>query len=84
MIDTLGKPERIVQCTTADGSEGEIYWSYSLGFSCVISDGRVESINLFVNLNRTVLRLLQKLRRHLNWPVYQIGATVDVLENYSR
>jgi predicted Zn-dependent protease len=71
VIDTLGKPERIIRCTTADGSEGEIYWYYSLGFSSVISDGRVESINLSLNPNRTVLRLSPKLRQHLNWLVYR-------------
>lgn len=71
VTNTLGKPERIVRCSTADGSDAEIYWYYSLGFSCVISDGRSRALIFSSNPNRNALRLLPKLPRHLNWPEYQ-------------
>ena len=47
LVEVLKKPERVVQDTTTDGSAGEIYLYYSLGAAFVISEGRVESINLF-------------------------------------
>jgi hypothetical protein len=81
VIDTLGKPDRIVRCATADGSEGEIYWYYSLGFSCVISDGRVESINLFVQPQPDRPAAIAETPPAPELAGIPVGATVDVLEN---
>jgi hypothetical protein len=77
----LGKPDRIVRCTTADGSEGEMYWYYSLGFTCVISDGRVESVNLFVQPQPQRPTAIAEAPPAPELAGIPIGATVDVLEN---
>jgi predicted Zn-dependent protease len=81
VIDSLGKPERIVQCTTADGSEGVIYWYYSLGFSCVISEGRVESINLFVQPQPERPAAVAETPPAPELAGVPIGATVNALED---
>ena len=81
MISTLDKPERIVQSVTADGSKGEIYWYYSLGVACVISEGRVESINLFAQAQPQRPVAIAEIPPAPELAGVPIGATVDVLEN---
>jgi predicted Zn-dependent protease len=81
VTDTLGKPERIVQCTTADGSEGEIYWYYSLGVACVMSEGRVESINLFAQPQPDRPAAIAETPPPPELAGVSIGATVNILED---
>ena len=61
--------------------EGEIYWYYSLGFCCVISDGRVESINLFAQPQPDRPVAIAETPPAPELAGVPIGATVNVLED---
>jgi predicted Zn-dependent protease len=80
VIATLGKPERIAQCVTPDGSKGEIYWYYSLGVACVFFDERVENINLFAQPQPQRPAAIAEVPPAPELAGIPIGATVDMLE----
>jgi hypothetical protein len=64
-----------------DGSGGEIYWYYSLGVACVISDGRVAAINLFAQAQPQRPTAIGEVPPAPELAGIPIGATVDVLES---
>jgi predicted Zn-dependent protease len=81
VLSTLEKPERIVRCITADGSNGEIYWYYSLGVACVVSEGRVVGINLFAQPQSPRPLAIAETPPAPELAGVPIGATTDVLES---
>src|SRR5260370_3721043 len=81
VLSTAGEPERIARCVTADGSQGEIYWYYSLGVACVMSEGRVEAINLFAQAQPQRPTAIGEVPPAPELAGVPIGATVNALEN---
>jgi predicted Zn-dependent protease len=81
VTSNLGQPEQVVRCTTADGSKGEIYWYYSLGIACVISEGRVENINLFAQAQPQRPAAIAEVPPAPELARVPIGGGVDMLEN---